>query len=271
MSSSSATSRSRTCTSAPTASSRRTSGRRWRNPTTASAAAVPRRAPTRHAPQLAAGRSGGRQARVARPPRPLDGSEPPPAPCGTQIQRRPAVLLVDGAPVEQVACGTDGLRRAPRAPARRRCCHWTGARAADGFLVTPARLGTARRRRGGDRDRVVAGPLAAGELVPRMVRLVASGARYACVVVALVLGWRLVSFALVLLAALQLALWALSCCAAGHPDRLRTVLARSWRDGRGRRRRGDRHFGSAAGHVRGPVMVPGSSPSPRWSWSPWPA
>ena len=125
---------------------------------------------------------------------------------GDLIQAATVPLQVDGAAVE-VAVQTRWLPEPSRRPLAVGAAIGFGAGAAHGGGAPPPGMGVARRVCCGDRDRLVAVPLAArrDRAAPRVV--VAAGGGHRLRLVALALGWRLVSFALVLLAALQVALW----------------------------------------------------------------
>ena len=125
---------------------------------------------------------------------------------GTQIQTATVPLQVDGVPVE-VAVRTDWLPEPSRVPLA------VGAAVGLALVLLTVLL----RRRLAWALLVVAAAAAAigwwqyrslpAETDPRLVWWLLPVLATACVVVALVLGWRLLSFALVLLAAVQLALW----------------------------------------------------------------
>ena len=125
---------------------------------------------------------------------------------GTQIQSATVPLLVDGVPVE-IAVRTDWLPEPSWVPLA------VGAAVGLALVLLTVLL---RRRLAWALLAVAAAAVVIGwwqyrslpaETDPRLVWWLLPVVATACVVVALVLGWRLVSFALVLLAALQLALW----------------------------------------------------------------
>ena len=125
---------------------------------------------------------------------------------GMQIQSATIPLQVDGAPVE-VAVRTDWLAQPSRLPLA------VGATVGLALVLLTVLL---RRRLAWALLVVAAAATGIGwwqyrslpaETDPLLVWWLLPALATACVVVALVLGWRLLSFALVLLAALQLALW----------------------------------------------------------------
>ena len=127
-----------------------------------------------------------------------------------------------GRRADDVAAGA--VAGAARGRRRRRA----GARAADWSWCAAAWLGAARRRRRGGRDRVVAVPLAAAGDRPAARVVVAAGRRHRLRRCSpSLLGWRLVSYALVLLAALQVAVWVFVCAATARSGRSSRPTRRS--------------------------------------------